>query len=273
MCVWGGEMPEVRDWQRLTFGKGMGLAGLLVLSLSVSACQNKGAGLTDPMSTGSTGKAGEPSFKRTEQLAKAFHDNPADTEAGLAFANGLGQLGQNDTQIDVLRQVADQNPKNAAIQAQVGKKFLAVGETQLAAEILQRAVMLNPQDWQSASALGTALDQLRRHAEARTMYQSALAKKPGEVSIMNNIGMSFALQGKLPEAEKQLREAMAAPGAAAFPRIRQNLALVVGLQGRFEESKQIASQDLPPDQVQANLDFLQKMLAKPNTWAQLQNNG
>jgi Flp pilus assembly protein TadD len=267
-------MPMGLDWQKLSFGKALGLVALLGLSLTASGCQNKGAGLaTDPLATGSTAKPGEPSFKRTEQLAKTFHDNPADTQAGLAFANGLGQLGQNDTQIDVLRQVANQNPKDAAIQAQVGKRLLTAGETQLATEMLQRAVALNPQDWQSMSALGTALDQQRRHPEARNAYQAALAVKPGEVSIMNNMGMSYALQGKLPEAEKILREAMASPGAAAQPRTRQNLALVVGLQGRFDESKQIASQDLPPDQVQANLDFLQKMLAKPNTWAQLQDKG
>jgi Flp pilus assembly protein TadD len=267
-------MPKVWDWQKLSCGRRLGLAALLALSLSVSACQNKGAGLdADPMATGSNSKAGGPSFKRTEQLAKAFHDNPADTQAGLAFANGLGQLGQNDTQIDVLRQVANQNPKDAAIQAQVGKKFLVLGENQLATEMLQRAVTLNPQDWQSLSALGTALDQQTRHPEAREKYQAALALKPGDLSITNNLAMSYALQGQLPEAEKLLRQATAAPGAASVPRLRQNLALVVGLQGRFDESKQIASQDLPPDQVQANLDFLQKMLAKPNTWAQLQNNG
>ena len=266
-------MPEVLGWQKLTIGKSLGFVALLALSLSVSACQNRGAGLSaDPLSTGSTSKAGEPSFKRTEQLAKAFHDNPADAEAGLAFANSLGQLGQNDTQIDVLRQVADQNPKNAVIQAQVGKRLLGSGEAQLAADYLQRAIALNPKDWQSMSALGTALDQQRRHPEARNQYQAALVLKPGEVSIVNNMAMSFALQGKLPEAEKLLREAMALPGAAALPRVRQNLALVVGLQGRFEESKQIASADLSPDQVQTNLNLLQKMLAKPNTWAQLQNN-
>jgi Flp pilus assembly protein TadD len=265
--------PDSDFRQGLSRGQSLGLVMLVGLGLSLSACQNKGAGLNDPMSTGSTSKPGEPSFKRTEQLAKAFHDNPGDTQAGLAFANGLGQLGQNETQIDVLRQVANQNPKNADIQAQVGKKLLAAGEAQLGAEMLQRAVALNPQDWQSMSALGTALDQQRKHAEAREKYQAALALRPGDLSILNNMGMSFALQGQLPEAEKTLRQAMASPGAAAIPRIRQNLALVVGLQGRFDESKQIASQDLPPDQVQANLDFLQKMLAKPNTWAQLQNNG
>ena len=66
-----------------------------------------------------------------------------------------------------------------------------------------------------------------------------------------------------------LRELMNATGANA-PRVRQNLALVVGLQGRFDEARKIASEDLPPNEVEANLAYLQQMLSQPNTWKQLQ---
>jgi Flp pilus assembly protein TadD len=89
--------------------------------------------------------------------------------------------------------------------------------------------------------------------------------------VQNNLGMSYALQGNLTQAEKTLRTALAQPNSATEPHVRQNLALVVGLQGRFDEAKQIASADLPPDQVETNMAYLQDMLSKPNTWAQLQN--
>ena len=52
-----------------------------------------------------------------------------------------------------------------------------------------------------------------------------------------------------------LRELMTATGSAMRTRVRQNLALVVGLQGRFDEARKIASEDLPPDQVDANLSL------------------
>jgi len=45
---------------------------------------------------------------------------------------------------------------------------------------------------------------------------------------------------------------------------------VVGLQGRFEEASAIASKDLPPQQVEANMAYLKTMLSQPNTWQQLQ---
>ena len=50
----------------------------------------------------------------------------------------------------------------------------------------------------------------------------------------------------------------AQPGATA--KVRQNLALVVGLAGRFAEAEQIASAELPADQAAANIQILRQML-------------
>jgi Flp pilus assembly protein TadD len=55
---------------------------------------------------------------------------------------------------------------------------------------------------------------------------------------------------------------MARPDAA--PKVRQNLALVVGLQGRFADAEKIASADLPADEAAANVSYLREMLAKRN---------
>ena len=73
----------------------------------------------------------------------------------------------------------------------------------------------------------------------------------------------------LKQAEDTLRKADALPRSKAEPRIRQNLALVVGLQGRFDEASALAREDLPPDQVEANMAYLKKMLSQPNTWQQI----
>ena len=48
--------------------------------------------------------------------------------------------------------------------------------------------------------------------------------------------------------------------------MRQNLALVVGLQGRFAEAETIASADLPPDEAAANVGYLRQMLAQRSDW-------
>jgi Flp pilus assembly protein TadD len=51
--------------------------------------------------------------------------------------------------------------------------------------------------------------------------------------------------------------------------VRQTLALVVGLQGHFDEAEKIASQELSPEQAEANVAYLRKMLAQQNAWNQL----
>jgi Flp pilus assembly protein TadD len=109
------------------------------------------------------------------------------------------------------------------------------------------------------SAQGAVLDQLGRHEEAQRYYLTALKIVPDEPSVLSNLGLSYALSKDLPNAEATLRRAAAHPPVDS--RVRQNLALVVGLQGRFPEAEQIAAADLPPDQAAANVAYLRQMLA------------
>ena len=104
------------------------------------------------------------------------------------------------------------------------------------------------------------LDQLGRHEDARGYYTSALKIVPGEPSVLSNLGMSYVLTRELPKAEEVLRQAYANPKADS--RVRQNLGLVVGLQGHFAEAETIVKGDLPPDEAAANVAYLKDMLRK-----------
>jgi Flp pilus assembly protein TadD len=261
---------------------------VVVAALGLGACQTKNAALNsetmagDPISTGSLGtltattpKQEIGSFKRTQELAQQWSANQGNVAIGLEYAANLQKIGQVDQQIEVLKTISVGHPNDGPLQATLGKQLLTAGRFGEATAMLERAAAQPGVDWKTLSALGTAYDQQGSYAQARTKYQAALALKPNELSIRNNMAMSYALEGKLPDAEKLLRSAMMQPGVDAQPRVRQNLALVVGLQGRFDEARQIASADLPPEQVEANLNYLQQMLAQPNTWQQLskQNQG
>lgn len=249
---------------------------LLVSALSLGACQSKQAKLdVDPMATSSTSAAGVKadvgSFTRTDALSKKWVANQGDEKIGLDYAANLAKLGQTEQQIEVLKAVAASHPNDGALQSRIGKQILTAGRAGEAIEILGRATKSSGADWKTFSALGSAYDQQGNHSLARESYQQALKLKPDELTVLNNMAMSNALEGKLPQAEKILRAAVQQPGVDLQPRVRQNLALVVGLQGRFDEAREIAAKDLPPEQVEANLAYLQQMLAQPNTWAQLQD--
>jgi Flp pilus assembly protein TadD len=245
------------------------LAALIAFaSLSLGACQNMSARLddADPMATGSTSP---PSLKETAKLGKEWQKDPKNLRLGLAYAGQLKNLGQTGQQLQVLAKLYRYYPSDATLLSIYGRELMRAGRPDEAQPILAKAIAAGGNDWKTYSAMGSALDQQGKYGEARDYYHRALAIAPGTPAVMNNLGMSYALEGDLKQAEKTLREASDLPAGKSEPRLRQNLALVVGLEGRFDEARRIASTDLPPDQVEANMAYLQKMLAQPNTWQQL----
>jgi len=248
--------------------RGHCLSLLLFATSALAGCQQNQASLEqiDTMSTASTAPA---SFQQTARLGKAWQADPGDIGKGIAYANGLQALGQVEQQMSVLKQLVERNPNNAKLAILYGKKLAQTGNAAAALPILERAAARPGADWRLHSALGSTYDQQGLYEKAQAEYNTALALQPNELSVLNNMGMSHALQGNLQQAETTLRQASLLPKASTQPRLRQNLALVVGLQGRFEEARKIASEDLPPSQVDANMAYLQKMLSQPNTWQQL----
>jgi Flp pilus assembly protein TadD len=152
-----------------------------------------------------------------------------------------------------------------------GRALADTGQHAQALEVLNRAHSPDQPDWRILSVQGAVLDQLGRPEEARRYYESALRIVPDEPSVLSNLGLSYALSKDLKQAESTLRRAVDRPGAN--PRVRQNLALVVGLQGRFEDAEKIARADLPPEEAAANVAYLRKMLAEQNTWKKLGKKG
>ena len=120
-----------------------------------------------------------------------------------------------------------------------GRALADAGQYQQALVTLERAHTPDNPDWRILNAQGAVLDQMGRHAEAQRYYASALKIVPNEASVLSNLGLSYMLTKDLKNAETTLRRAAAHPNAG--PRMRQNLALVVGLQGRFDEAEKIAS--------------------------------
>ena len=53
----------------------------------------------------------------------------------------------------------------------------------------------------------------------------------------------------------------------------RNLALVIGLQGRFAEAEQIVRADLSPEEAAHNVAFLRRMLAQQNDLKKLSRPG
>jgi len=189
-----------------------------------------------------------------------YRANPGDVNVAMRYAQALRATGMRAQAVAVLERLSIQNPHNKAVLGEYGRALAQAGNYDQALEVLERAHSPDQPDWRILSAQGAVLDQLGRHAEAQRYYLTALKIVPDESSVLSNLGLSYALSKDLPNAETTLRRAALHP--PVDPRVRQNLALVVGLQGRFAEAEDIARADLPPDQAAANVAYLRQLLAE-----------
>ncbi|HEX8166519.1 MAG TPA: hypothetical protein VF601_12105, partial [Beijerinckiaceae bacterium] len=53
---------------------------------------------------------------------------------------------------------------------------------------------------------------------------------------------------------------------SADVRVRQNLALVLGLQGKFAEAETVLRRDLSPEESAANVAAMKGLVAQPDSW-------
>ncbi len=243
-------------------GRGLSLAIAVVATGLLAGCATNRAG-SDPMTTGSVPRG----QVAADEWTRRYQATPDDPNVALGFAEVLRRDGRPQQAVEVLQRTLVQNPKNGVIASAYGKALAEAGAFEEALKVVRDANSPRTPDWRLTSAEGAIQDQLGHPAEARRLYDLALKLSPEEPSVLNNLGLSYVLTNELPAAEKVLRRAAASPRADA--RVRQNLALAVGLQGRFDEAAKIASEDLPPDQAKTNVAYLRAMLSQPNTWKQL----
>src|ERR1700726_3540954 len=196
--------------------------------------------------------------RAVEVYGERYRADPKNAEAALAYGQALRATGQRSQAVAMLEQATIAHPGDKALLAGYGRALADNGNFQQAFDVLSRAHSPDNPDWRILSVQGTVLDQLGRHDEARQYYASALKIAPDQPSVLSNLGLSYVLSKDLPKAEETLRRAYRS--ASADARVRQNLALVVGLQGRFAEAESIAKADLPAEEAAANVLYLKQLL-------------
>ena len=247
----------------------LGAAGVL----SLSACAHsdgtaKAGGVELTAQSGVT-----PNFNG-DLLAEAafwgtrYDRDPADSEAALNYGRALRRVGKTGEAISVLQKGARLNRENVDLQFELGKSLVADGRSFEGVRQLEQSIVARPTDWELRSAFGVALDQIGQHREAREQYDAGLSLAPKNMILLNNKALSFALSGRLDDAEMILREVSGRSDASI--RVRQNLALVLGLKGDFREAERLSRSDLPPMVAENNIAYYRSLLTQPAYWRDLQ---
>ena len=234
---------------------------MALMAGALAGCKTIGSTDTTGSISSSPVPRSEADWRReSEALGERFRANPRDADNAIRYAQALRATGQRAQAAAVLETSALHNPDNKSLLGAYGRALADAGNFKQALDVLERAHSPDQPDWRILSVQGAVLDQMGRHAEAQRYYASALKIVPNEPSVLSNLGLSYALLKDLKRAEETLRRASA--NGSVDKRVRQNLALVVGLQGRFPEAETIAQADLPPVEAAANVAYLRQMLAQ-----------
>ena len=107
---------------------------------------------------------------------------------------------------------------------------------------------------QVSRQLAVLYDRQGDFQKAQEEYHKALKKTPRDADLLNDMGYGYYSRGRWAEAEKYLRQALAVK--PQHEHATMNLGLCVGIQGRYDEARQLFQKVVTPAQVQCNLAFL-----------------
>lgn len=186
--------------------------------------------------------------------ARELEIDGRDVEAGVGMSQALRQMGRNDEAAETIGAVLIMAPDSVDALMESARAQIGRGQGFFAIEPAKKAQALSPKDWRPLSLLAVALEQTGRDQEALAYHLQAMALAPNDPGPITNAALYYAGHGDLPRAEQMLRTA--AGSRTADARVRLNLALVIGLQGRVSEAEQLVRMDLPPDQAANNVAWL-----------------
>jgi len=187
--------------------------------------------------------------------------DPADVDAGVNFSAALRTLGKFDEAADTADRMAMIAPKNEEALLESARTHIGAGHGFYALAPLKQAQALAPRDWRPVSLLGVAMEQDERPDDAVVAYNQALKLSPNNPAVLSNLALFYATRNDAAQAETLLRRAVAQPSAT--PQERQNLALVLGLEGKTAEAEHLMREDLPPETTDANLAYFKAPDQRP----------
>ena len=143
------------------------------------------------------------------------------------------QLGNRALAEKAYELALERDPKSAGGCERLGLLYLQDGRDDDAANLLARALAIEPNRWRSYNGLGVLADRRNDFTAAIGYYDQALAIDPKAASAMNNRGYSRFLAGDLPGAEADLKAAIR---LGATGGVWTNLGKVQAKQGRYPDA-------------------------------------
>jgi Flp pilus assembly protein TadD len=196
--------------------------------------------------------------KATAYWGDQYAKNPADLQTALNYAKDLKAQGDKEKAFSVLQQASTIHNDDRELASEYGRLALEFNQVNTADQLLAAADDPSKPDWRVISARGTVMAKQGRYSDAIPFFDRAASLAPNNATVLNNLAMAHAMMGDPKKAEEILRQAIA--GSGVTPKVRENLALVLGLQGRYAESNAVAAGVMDAAAASSNEAYLKQLV-------------
>jgi tetratricopeptide (TPR) repeat protein len=144
------------------------------------------------------------------------------------------QVGRSDIAVDLIGKAIAADRRQAAFHSNLGTALQALGRLDEAAVSFRNAMALKPDLAEAHMNLGTVLEAQGKQSDAEARFRRALALKPSLAEAHVNLGNILLAQGKLEAAEASQKRALALKPDFAVASF--NLANALQAQGKLDEA-------------------------------------
>ena len=196
----------------------------------------------------------------TMHYSRLVDMDPGDIPSVLGFARNLRYIGNSKAAVLLLKKALSSLPKHVDLRIQLVKAQIASGFLEEAAGQTDYLLQTAPAEWEVYALEGVILDHHGKFLAAQTAYGKALSISPNNITVLNNMSLSLAQNGKLDLAISLLQNLV--QSEYSTPQVRQNLALFHALNGDLQSAEKLAREDLPPGVVSDNLSSFRLLQEK-----------
>ncbi len=180
-----------RCWQT-TMRTRVGLVGLLIMVSVVAGCAT--GRKTGPRSVQAIPASAGPKVARFQDGREGFDisesvDMTSESRTAFAQAVALLKVGSYAEAIPILEQVIASSPGASAPYIDIAMAYRHAGKSEQAEKHLKTALKLVPAHPVASNEYGLLLRRSGRFAEAREVYEKALAQFPEYLPVRRNLGI------------------------------------------------------------------------------------
>lgn len=163
----------------------------------------------------------------------------------IAYAETLRRLNKTDDALSGFDEILAEAPDNLDAQEGRGLTLMTMGKATDAGRVFSDIMEKDTKRWRTLNALGILFVTKNMVPEAMAYYTEALKFSPDNPAILNNVGLSQAVDKNYPRAIQALEQASRiAKSGERRRQIDLNLAMVYGASGDIDTAKDIATKYL-----------------------------